>query len=81
MAETFHLVIASVAETKFDGAALSATLPGAQGVMTILAHHEPLVSILKKGSLLVKVGEGESRDFEIESGMVEVNNNRVVVLL
>ena len=81
MAETFHLVIASVGETTFDGAALSATLPGSSGEMTVLAHHEPIVSILKKGSVSIRVGDGEDQKFDIEGGMVEVSNNRVVVLL
>ena len=81
MTETFHLVVATVGETKFDGAAISATLPGAGGVMTILAHHEPIVSILKRGSLMVKVQDGETKNFEIESGVVEVNMNKVIVLL
>ena len=79
-ANTFHLVIASVGDTKFDGQADSATLPGAAGEFTILAHHEPLVTTLKKGFVRVKAG-GESKHFDIEGGVVECSGNRAVVLL
>jgi len=79
-ANTFHLVIASVGDTKFDAAAESATLPGVDGELTILAHHEPLVTILKRGKIAVKAS-GEHKEFEIDGGVLECSANRVVVLL
>ena len=79
-ANTFHLVIASVGETRFDSAAESATLPGVDGVLTVLPHHEAFVTILKKGTINVKAS-GEQRDFEIEGGVLECSGNRAVVLL
>ena len=81
MAETFHMVVASVGETRFDGPALSATLPGTAGEFTILAHHEPIVSILKPGALIIKETLGEPKRFEIEGGVLEMSGNRAVVLL
>lgn len=79
-ANTFHLIIASVGDTAFDSAAESATLPGVAGEFTVLAHHEPLVTILKKGRIRVKAGESE-RHFEIDGGLFECGGNRAVVLL
>lgn len=83
---TFHLVIASVGETRFDGQAASATFPGSAGEMTVLAHHEPFVTTLKKGTIRVDEGtEGSVRAgrhmFEIEGGVLEVSGNRAVALL
>lgn len=78
---TFHLVIASVGETRFDGAALSATFPGEAGELTVLAHHEPLVTTLKSGTITVRETLGEPRAFPVESGVLEVSGNRAVVLL
>ncbi|OGG49388.1 hypothetical protein A3C18_01160 [Candidatus Kaiserbacteria bacterium RIFCSPHIGHO2_02_FULL_54_11b] len=78
---TFHLTIASVGETRYDGAAVSATLPGTAGEFTILAHHEPIVTTLKPGTITVREGGGESKQFEIESGVLECSGSRVVVLL
>jgi F-type H+-transporting ATPase subunit epsilon len=78
---TFHLVIASVGETRFDGVALSVTLPGESGQFTVLPHHEALVTTLKPGTILVKDSLGEDKSFAVESGVVECSGNRVVVLL
>ena len=79
--KTFHLVIASVGDTKFDGAAVSATLPGAAGEFTILAHHEPIVTTLKLGKIMVRNSMSEQKIFEVEGGVLECSNNRAVVLL
>ena len=78
---TFHLTIASVGETRFDGAAVSATLPGTAGEFTVLAHHEPIVTTLKPGTIIVRETLGEQKKFEIESGILECSGSRVVVLL
>jgi F-type H+-transporting ATPase subunit epsilon len=77
---TFHLVIASVGDTKFDGAAISATLPGAAGELTLLPHHEPLVTTLKPGTITVRT-TGNEQKFEVEAGVLECSGNRAVVLL
>ena len=79
--DTFHLVVASVGETRFDGAALSATLPGESGEMTILPHHEAIVTILKPGTITVRETLGQPRHIAIEGGVLEVSNDRAVVLL
>ena len=87
MKNTFHLILASVGETRFDGAALSATIPTTAGEITILPHHEPLVATLKPGSITVRLhaqaGEtlGEAKNFAVEGGVLECSANRVVVLL
>ena len=77
---TFHLVVAGVGDTRFDGAAISATLPGEAGELTVLPNHEPLVTTLKPGTIRVKTTLG-SKEFPIESGVLECSGSRVVVLL
>ena len=77
---TFHLIIASVGATLFDGAAVSATLPGSAGELTILAHHEPLVTTLKEGTITVRETLGEKK-FDVEDGVLECSGNKAVVLL
>ena len=88
MADTFHLVVASVGHTKFDGPALSATIPTTNGEITILAHHEPLVATLREGTITVREAassEGRSasggKEFPIQNGVLEISANRAVVLL
>lgn len=78
---TLQLVIASVGETRFSGNAISVTLPGEAGEMTILPHHEAIVSTLKHGTITVRTKESEPKIFEIEGGVFEMSGNRAVVLL
>ena len=77
---TFRLVIASVGETLFDGAAASVTLPGTDGVLTILPNHEPFVTTLKQGTIFVKTGS-ESKEFPVNTGVLECTASKAVVLL
>lgn len=77
---TFHLVVASVGDTRFDGAAISVTVPGTSGEMTLLPHHEPIVTTLKSGTITVRTAL-DTKQFEIEGGVIECSGNKVVVLL
>ena len=55
-------------------------LPGKQGLFGILDNHAPIVSTLVKGRIKVEVSGGDIQLFEIEGGVVEMNNNKVIVL-
>lgn len=77
---TFTLTISRVDEQLFNGPSHSVTIPGAKGELTILAHHEPIIFLLKKGIITVRTEEGEQK-FPIERGMCEVSNNQVTVLV
>ncbi len=75
-------MVAKVGENLFDGEAISATLPGSEGVFQILAGHEAFVSGLVSGEMHIKTLDGETRAFEIQhSGVAEVSYNQVTVLL
>lgn len=78
---TFHLVIASVGETLFDGAATSATLPTSAGEITVLPHHEPIVTTLKEGKITVRTTVEAPKQLDVVSGVLEMSGNRAVVLL
>ena len=79
--KTFHLIISSVGQTFFDGDAVSATFPGTDGELTILANHEPIVTTLKSGAITVRLPEGETKLLKNDNGILECSGNRVVVLL
>lgn len=78
---TLHLVISSVSENLYDGPALSATLPGSAGEMTILPHHEPLISTLKAGKITVRIPNKDEQTFDIITGVLEISGERAVVLV
>ncbi len=80
MAKTTRVTVSKVNEALFDGDAVSVTVPGALGEMTILADHEALITPLKAGRVTVRT-ESDSQSFEIEKGVCEISNNQVTVLL
>lgn len=82
MAKTFRLTIARVGENLFDGEALSLTVPGTEGVLTVLANHEPFVTPLKEGEIHIQTSEGVAQTIVATgSGILEVSNNQATVLL
>lgn len=73
------LEIISPEKKLFSGEASSVTVPGSSGMFQVLNNHAPIISTLKKGTVKVATAEGE-KTFEINGGVVEVLNNKVVVL-
>lgn len=80
---TFHIHIASVDEVLFDEEAEAVSVPGSDGSITVLSHHEPIISTLKPGIIHVrgaKQGLAE-RTFPVTQGVLEVSHNRATILL
>lgn len=63
----------------FNGEATAVTLPGKNGAFQILKDHAPLVSTLAKGALVIDQG-GSIQSFVVDGGVIEVSNNKVLVL-
>ncbi len=81
MAKTFHLTIARVGQNLFDGEAVAVTLPGEEGVFTVMANHEAFVTPLAAGEAVVEREGGEKQTFPIQKGIAEVSSNQATVLL
>jgi F-type H+-transporting ATPase subunit epsilon len=78
--KTFKLVITKIDSPVFDGSAISVTVPGSTGEMTLLSGHEPLISPLKEGTITVRSPMSEEK-YQITSGMLECSNNQVTILI
>lgn len=77
-----HLVITKVDEALFDGEAHSLTAPGMAGELTVLSHHEPLITTLKAGDLRVRLNAGDQpKIFHIGGGVLEVRPEGATVIL
>ncbi|WP_372945579.1 F0F1 ATP synthase subunit epsilon [Muriicola sp.] len=90
-----HLEIVSPEATLFEGNVTSVTVPGLNGEFQVLDNHAPIVSLLQQG--LVKIGGEIAIDEEheakfkknadgkmtlaITSGTMEMNDNKVIVLV
>lgn len=77
-----HLVIAKVDEVLFEGEAYSLTVPGADGEMTVLGAHMPLITTLKAGEARVRLApNAEPKTFSIQGGVLEVRQGGATVIL
>lgn len=63
----------------FEGDVTIATFPGADGSFQIMEHHAPLISLLKEGVVEYKSKEASS-NVTITGGVVEVLNNKIILL-
>jgi F-type H+-transporting ATPase subunit epsilon len=66
-------------ENLFKGAAESIVVPGSTGLIGILNDHAPFITTLQKGSVVITTAKGEET-FDVKGGVVEVLNNKVIVL-
>lgn len=59
----------------------SVKVPGISGQFEILNNHAPIVSALGEGQIKINSNSGESINFSIVKGFVEVLNNQVSLLV
>ncbi|MCX6206203.1 MAG: ATP synthase F1 subunit epsilon [Bacteroidetes bacterium] len=65
----------------YSGDVYGVQLPGITGLFEILEKHAPLVSALGKGNVKILKDKNNFANYSIESGFVEVLNNKVTVLV
>lgn len=79
MAEfTFRLVTPQ--RIVFEGPVVSIQAPGSEGYLGVLAHHAPLITMLKDGRLEMRDPSGRVTAWHVTGGFLEVSNNRASAL-
>lgn len=75
-----HLEIISPDKEIFKGEVQSVRLPGTNGSFEILNNHAPIVSTLTAGDVRVINSSNETSLFSIKGGIIEMQQNKIVVL-
>lgn len=65
----------------FSGDVYGVQLPGISGLFEVLDKHAPIVSALKAGTLKILNDKNSTTSYTIQSGFVEVVNNKAMVLV
>ena len=65
----------------YNGEVYGIQLPGIDGSFEILDRHAPIVAALGKGNIKVLRTKTDITNYKIESGFVEVFNNKTTVLV
>lgn len=76
----FPLTIVTPIGTALKSEAVSITVPGADGEVTILARHQPLFSLLTEGVVTVRLKD-EEKYFSIGGGYVETSGKDTTLLV
>ncbi len=64
----------------FKGEVSSVKLPGTNGGFEILNNHAPIVSTLTSGVVSISKDSGTEETFEINGGVIEMQDNKIIVL-
>ena len=75
-----YLEIITPGKKVYSGDVEAVKLPGADGSFGILNNHAPIIATLKKGTVKVSDTKHAVENFEISGGVVEVMNNKIIVL-
>jgi F-type H+-transporting ATPase subunit epsilon len=64
----------------FSGEVSLAQFPGTDGSFEVLNNHAPIISTLTKGKIKIVDAEKQTQFFEIKSGVMEMQKNKIIVL-
>ncbi len=75
-----NLEIVTPDTTIYTGEVSLVQLPGVDGLFEVLNMHAPIISVLSKGRLKVIDDQKVTHYFDINGGVVEVINNKLLIL-
>ena len=64
----------------FSGEITSVKFPGTNGGFEILNNHAPIISTLARGEIKVTTNDKNTEIFDINGGVIEMQNNKIIVL-
>lgn len=74
------LEIITPEEQLFHGEVTSVKLPGIDGGFEVLNNHAPIISALGNGEIKITTIEKNIKTFDINGGVIEMLNNKIIVL-
>ncbi len=74
------LEIISPDKKLYSGDVVNLNVPGTKGPFMILKNHAPIISTLEKGAIKILEKDGKRTSFEVDGGVIEVKNNKIIVL-
>lgn len=75
------LEIITPSKKVFSGEVALAKVPGKSGSFEILENHAPIIATLEEGQVKVVDKNKKVSYYDVSSGVVEVKNNKIVVLI
>ncbi len=80
MSKIINFEIVTPEKTVLKEEVVEATIPTAEGEITILPEHSPLISFLKPGVLSLKKKDGSADVAFVAGGFLEILKDKVVIM-
>jgi len=77
--DSIKLIVMTPQQTLIDASVSAVCLPGVEGRFEVLHNHAPLITALSAGVMWYQSDAEGRKELEIESGFVEVLENKVTV--
>jgi F-type H+-transporting ATPase subunit epsilon len=78
-AKQIQFKIVTPEKVLYDAMVESVSFPTAEGEITVLPHHIPIISAIKPGELKIKI-DGKEEFFHVTSGVLEVDDKSITLL-
>lgn len=75
-----HLEIITPDKKIFEGEISLIQVPGSKGSFEVLNSHAPIISTLDPGKIKVRDMDGKDTFYDVNGGVIEVKNNKIIVL-
>ena len=76
---TMQVNIVAADHPVWHGTEKSVTIPASEGGMGILPDHEPVLTVIKEGTIVVVDPEGNRLSFEVTDGFISFDSNKLTV--
>lgn len=74
------VVLVTPQKELFRDQAGSVTVPAQKGIIQILPNHAPLLAVLSRGTVVIESDSG-LKEFKLSSGVIEVHENMITLLV
>ena len=81
LAPLYKLTFLAKDKMIFEGDVSSLTAPGEMGYFQVLAHHAPIIALLKAGHLTFVDGYDQNHSYKISGGVLEVSKDAASLLV
>lgn len=81
MSAAMEVNIVSATRPVWKGEAKSVTVPAYAGGMGILPDHEPVLTVIREGTVIVTKPEGGKLSFEVTDGFISFDSNKLTVVV
>lgn len=81
MAESLIVDIVAPDAVLWAGEAERVSAPTVEGEIGLLANHEPVLSVLRAGSVRVHATDGKDHSFDVAGGFISFDHNTITVVV